>query len=161
MEIVFYAIADSLKTLPKANLTAYVAYFKSVKPELGASFENILTQPDSYKYVKEFYIMYLNHFYNTKNNIYLLHAIFIKYELNTNDGDSTLKGIATRHNSNPNKQRLVQVGTINIKDRNLSDNSVLNLQHKGFCHRLNQNTLKIILKKNLIGVEMWKFLYFH
>ena len=63
-------------------------------------------------------------------------------ELNTNDGDSTLKGIATRHNSNPNKERLVQVGTINIKDRNLSDNSVLNLKQKGFCHRLNQEYFK-------------------
>ena len=77
--------------------------------------------------------MCLNHFYDKKNNIYLLHAILLAMELNTNDGDSTLKGIATRHNSNPNKERLVHVGTINIKDRNLSDNSVLNLKQKDFA----------------------------
>ena len=143
----FYAIADSLKTINQPVLKKYIEYFKKVKPELGASFEKIITQPDSYKYVKEFYIMCLNHFNDTKNNIYLLHAILLAMELNTNDGDSTLKGIAIRHNSNPNKQRLVHVGTINIQDRNLSDNSVLNLKHKGFCHRLNQEYFKNYLEK--------------
>lgn len=143
----FYAIADSLKTLPQANLTAYVGYFNSVKPELGASFEKIITQPDSYKYVKEFYIMWLKN--NIDKSIYFYHAILLAMELNPNDSDSTLSDLATLYKDKKHIKKLILIGTGIYEQKKIkfTDNSFLSRVEKGFCHNLNEKYFKDYLEK--------------